>query len=791
MRSLPEAAELGKGSNAGWAGSNLKHESAHKHVSGEALYIDDIPTPNDTLHAYAGFSVIARGKIKSISLKEVENAPGVACVLRLVDVPGHTDIGAVFPGDPILLDEGGEVEFYGQAIFAVAASSYEAARKAALLAEIEYLPLDPDLKIEQGLEKQSFVRPSHTQARGDAQAALTQADHTLSGEFQIGGQEHMYLEGQVSLAVPAEDGGIVLHTSTQNPSEAQKLVAEVLDIPMHLVTVETRRMGGGFGGKETSGNQWGCIAALLANKTGRPVKMRLARADDITSTGKRHHFLSRYKVGFDEIGRIQGLDLELSGGCGMSPDLSDAIVDRAMFHADNAYYLSNAKIVGHRVKTHTVSNVAFRGFGGPQGILATENIIDAIAYKLGLDPLDVRKANLYSAEKGRDTTHYGQQIENHILPELIDRLEKTSNYRQRRRDIIEFNSQSPILKKGIALTPVKFGISFTSAHLNQAGALVHIYTDGSILLNHGGTEMGQGLFTKVAQVVARELQVDIERIYCSATRTDKVPNTSPTAASSGSDLNGMAACNAVQKLKARMIKFASDHFGVEEASIRFIDNHVLVGQGDEERRFEFAEFVQLAYMNRVSLSATGYYKTPKIFYQRDKAQGRPFLYFANGAAVSEVVIDTLTGEYSVKQVDICQDVGDSLNPAIDIGQIEGAFIQGMGWLTTEELVWGDDGRLQTNNPASYKIPTIGDTPPIFNVELLPDSPNVEATIYHSKAVGEPPLMLAISVWCAIRDAVASISNYQQLPKLDAPATPERVLAACQSITADQQAQDNA
>ena len=633
MRSLPEAAELGKGSNAGWAGSNLKHESAHKHVSGEALYIDDIPTPNDTLHAYAGFSVIARGKIKSISLKEVENAPGVACVLRLVDVPGHTDIGAVFPGDPILLDEGGEVEFYGQAIFAVAASSYEAARKAALLAEIEYLPLDPDLKIEQGLEKQSFVRPSHTQARGDAQAALTQADHTLSGEFQIGGQEHMYLEGQVSLAVPAEDGGIVLHTSTQNPSEAQKLVAEVLDIPMHLVTVETRRMGGGFGGKETSGNQWGCIAALLANKTGRPVKMRLARADDITSTGKRHHFLSRYKVGFDEIGRIQGLDLELSGGCGMSPDLSDAIVDRAMFHADNAYYLSNAKIVGHRVKTHTVSNVAFRGFGGPQGILATENIIDAIAYKLGLDPLDVRKANLYSAEKGRDTTHYGQQIENHILPELIDRLEKTSNYRQRRRDIIEFNSQSPILKKGIALTPVKFGISFTSAHLNQAGALVHIYTDGSILLNHGGTEMGQGLFTKVAQVVARELQVDIERIYCSATRTDKVPNTSPTAASSGSDLNGMAACNAVQKLKARMIKFASDHFGVEEASIRFIDNHVLVGQGDEERRFEFAEFVQLAYMNRVSLSATGYYKTPKIFYQRDKAQGRPFLYFANGAAV--------------------------------------------------------------------------------------------------------------------------------------------------------------
>lgn len=795
MRSLPKAADLGKGSSAGWAGSNLKHESAHKHVSGEALYVDDIPTPSDTLHAYAGFSAVARGKIKSISLTKVANAPGVVSVLRLADVPGHTDIGAVFAGDPILLDEGGEVEFYGQTIFAVAASSYEAARKAALLAEIEYLPLQADLSIEQGLAKQSFVRPSHTQARGDAQAALTSAEHTLKGELQIGGQEHMYLEGQVSLAVPAEDGGIVLYTSTQNPSEAQKLVAEVLAIPMHLVTVETRRMGGGFGGKETSGNQWGCIAALLANKTGRPVKMRLARADDIISTGKRHHFLSRYEVGFDNIGRIQGLDLELSGGCGMSPDLSDAIVDRAMFHADNAYYLGNAKIVGHRVKTHTVSNVAFRGFGGPQGILATENIIDGIAYKLGLDPLDVRKANLYSAdpdtsglastEQNRDTTHYGQKLENHVLAGLIDRLEQTSNYRQRRKEIIEFNAQSPVLKKGIALTPVKFGISFTSAHLNQAGALVHIYTDGSILLNHGGTEMGQGLFTKVAQVVARELQVDIDRIYCNATRTDKVPNTSPTAASSGSDLNGMAACNAVQTLKARMIKFASEHFGVEQASVRFVDNQVLVGQGDKEQRFKFAEFVQLAYMNRIPLSATGFYKTPKIFYQRDKAQGRPFLYFANGAAVSEVLIDTLSGEYKVLQVDICQDVGDSLNPAIDIGQIEGAFIQGMGWLTTEELVWGDDGRLKTNNPASYKIPTIGDTPPIFNVELLPDSPNVEATIYHSKAVGEPPLMLAISVWCAIRDAVASISNYKQSPKLDAPATPERVLAACQSMAADQ------
>ena len=778
MRKLPKVAEASEALKVkGLSGQSQKHESAHKHVSGEACYVDDQMAPTNTLHAYVGLSTVARARITELDLSKVEAAEGVVAVLTLKDVPGHTDIGPVFPGDPLMVNQGQEVTFYGQVIFAVAARTHELARKAVKLARVEYETLPADVTIEQGLENNSFVRPSHTQQRGDTSVALKSAAQTLSGEMQIGGQEQMYLEGQASLCIPTEDGGMLVHTSTQNPTEGQKLVAEVLNIPMNKVSVDIRRMGGGFGGKETNANQWACIAALLANKTQQAVKIRLARADDMLATGKRHHFLSRYEVGFSDEGRLEALNMELSGGCGISPDLSDAIVDRAMFHSDNAYFLPAAKIVGHRVKTNTVSNTAFRGFGGPQGMVAIENIIDNIARVVGKDPLDVRKLNFYTDEGERNTTHYGQKIEQHIVPDLVERLERTSNYRSRREAITAFNKTSPVLKKGLALTPIKFGISFTVQHLNQAGALLHVYTDGSIQLNHGGTEMGQGLFTKVAQVVATVFQVDIDNIQCMSTRTDKVPNTSPTAASSGTDLNGMAARDAAQKIKARMTEFAVNHFSVNESDVTFANNQVIAG----EQVFSFAEFAQLAYTNRVSLSATGYYATPKIHYDRDKAQGRPFFYFANGAAVSEVLIDTLTGENKVLQVDICQDVGQSINPAIDIGQIEGAFIQGMGWLTTEELVWGEDGRLQTINPAAYKIPAIGDTPPVFNVELLPDSPNVEATIFHSKAVGEPPLMLGISVWSALRDAVASLADYKLSPSMDTPATPERVLAACSDV----------
>ncbi len=775
MRNLPDTAVITDTKQAriqGGVQQSVQHESARRHVSGEALFTDDRAQPTGTLYAYVGLATITRGKILSMDLSEVKAAEGVVSVITLDDIPGHRDIGPVFPGDPVFAD--GEVLFHGQPLFAVAAANQNQARRAARLAKVDYEPWPADLTIEQGLAQQSFVRPSHTQQRGNAAAAISKAARRLNNQLYIGGQEQMYLEGQVSLACPDEEGGITLYTSNQNPTEVQKLIAEVLAIPISMVTVDMRRMGGGFGGKETNANQWAVIASVLARKTGRAVKIRLARADDITVTGKRHHFLSEYDVGFDDLGRIEGLEMSLSAGCGFSPDLSDAIVDRAMFHSDNAYFLPAAKITGHRVKTNTVSNTAFRGFGGPQGMLAIEGVIDDIARAVRRDPLDVRKDNLYGPEGDRDTTHYGQKIERHILPGLIEQLEHSSHYRQRRQEIIDFNRSQPILRKGIALTPVKFGISFTVQHLNQAGALIHVYTDGSIQLNHGGTEMGQGLFTKVAQIVASVFQVDMDRILPTATRTDKVPNTSPTAASSGTDLNGMAARNAAETIKQRLIDFAAEHFQTSAEQVQFHNNRVVIGEAAD---LSFGELAQLAYLHRISLSATGYYRTPKIYYDRDQAHGRPFFYYANGAAVSEVLVDTLTGEYRVTRADILQDVGQSLNPALDIGQIEGAYIQGMGWLTTEELVWGDDGRLQTNSPASYKIPAIGDTPAEFNVALLADSPNVEATIFHSKAVGEPPLMLGISVWSALRDAIASLADYRISPRLDTPATPERVLKA--------------
>ncbi|WGL15175.1 xanthine dehydrogenase molybdopterin binding subunit [Microbulbifer bruguierae] len=785
MRNLPDASsssmastEAADGTVRGAVGQPLRHESAERHVTGAALFTDDRAAPANLLHAYVGLSQQARGRIVALDLEAVRAAPGVVAVVTLEDIPGLRDIGPVYPGDPIFAD--GEVQFYGQPLFAVAASSRDAARRAVRLARVEYASLAADLSIEQGLAAQSFVRPSHTQRRGDAASAIAAAPYQLAGSLNVGGQEQMYLEGQVSLACRDEEGGITLYTSNQNPSEVQKLIAEVLALPLNQVTVDMRRMGGAFGGKETNANQWAVIAALLARKTGRPVKIRLARADDVTATGKRHPFRVDYRVGFDARGLIRGLDMSLAAACGFSPDLSDAIVDRAMFHSDNAYFLPTARIVGHRVKTNTASNTAFRGFGGPQGMAAIEGVIDDIARAVGRDPLDVRRDNLYGPEGGRDITHYGQKIERHILPGLIERLEQGADYRRRRGEIIAFNQRSLVLRKGIALTPVKFGISFTVQHLNQAGALIHVYTDGSIQLNHGGTEMGQGLFTKVAQIVASVLQVDVAQIRPTATRTDKVPNTSPTAASSGTDLNGMAAKNAAETIRGRLTDFAAAHFGIDPAEVRFHNNRVQLGS---DHSVGFGELVQLAYRHRVSLSATGYYRTPEIYYDRERAEGRPFFYFANGAAVSEVLVDTLTGEYRVTRTDILQDVGQSLNPALDIGQIEGGYVQGMGWLTTEELVWGEDGRLQTDSPASYKIPAVGDTPEIFNVALLPDSPNVEATVFHSKAVGEPPLMLAISVWSALRDAIASLDDYRHSPRLDIPATPERVLAAVTAAVA--------
>jgi xanthine dehydrogenase large subunit len=539
-----------------------------------------------------------------------------------------------------------------------------------------------------------------------------------------------------------------------------------------------RRMGGGFGGKETQAAQWAAIAALAAVRTGRPAKLRLDRDDDMIMTGKRHPFRIDYDVGFDGDGRILGIQFVQAADCGCSTDLSLAIADRAMFHADNAYYLENAGILSYRCRTNTVSHTAFRGFGGPQGMMGIEEVLDAIARHLGRDPLEIRKLNLYGQGE-RDVTPYHMTVEDNVLPEIIAELEASADYAARRERMHDFNQTSPYLKKGLALTPVKFGISFTTTFLNQAGALVHVYTDGSVHLNHGGTEMGQGLFVKVAQVVAEELQVDLDRVKITATNTGKVPNTSPTAASSGSDMNGMAAQAAARTLKQRLAAFAAEAYGVPLAEVRFLPNRVRVGTTE----IAFPDLVRQAYLGRVSLSATGYYRTPKIHYDRAKAAGRPFFYFAYGAAVSEVTVDTLTGEYRVDRVDILHDVGQSLNPAIDLGQIEGGFIQGMGWLTSEELVWDDTGRLRTHAPSTYKIPACGDRPADFRVALLAGAPNREDTVHRSKAVGEPPLMLGMSVFRAISDAIASLADHRVLPALDAPATPERVLFAVERLRA--------
>ncbi|NIM30273.1 MAG: xanthine dehydrogenase molybdopterin binding subunit [Pseudomonas stutzeri] len=749
-------------------GRSVKHDSAPKHVSGEAVYVDDrLEFPNQ-LHVYARMSERAHARIVSIDTSPCYQIPGVAIAITAKDVPGQLDIGAVMPGDPLLAD--GKVEFIGQPVIAVAADSLETARKAAMAAIIEYEDLEPVLDVVEALHKKHFVLDSHTHKRGDSATALASAPRRLQGSLRIGGQEHFYLETQVSSVMPTEDGGMIVYTSTQNPTEVQKLVAEVLGVPMNKIVIDMRRMGGGFGGKETQAAGPACLCAVIAHLTGRPTKMRLPRMEDMTMTGKRHPFYVEYDVGFDDDGLLHGIEIDLAGNCGYSPDLSGSIVDRAMFHSDNAYYLGHATINGHRCKTNLASNTAYRGFGGPQGMVAIEEIMDAVARELGKDPLEVRKRNYYGKTE-RNVTHYYQTVEHNMLEEMTAELEASSDYAKRREDIREFNAASPILKKGLALTPVKFGISFTASFLNQAGALVHVYTDGSIHLNHGGTEMGQGLNTKVAQVVAEVFQVDIERIQITATNTDKVPNTSPTAASSGADLNGKAAQNAAQTIKQRLVEFAARKWQIFEEDVEFKNGQVRL----RDHYISFEELIQQAYFGQVSLSSTGFYRTPKIYYDRSQARGRPFYYFAYGAACSEVIVDTLTGEYRMLRSDILHDVGASLNPAIDIGQVEGGFVQGLGWLTMEELVWNDKGKLMTNGPASYKIPAVADMPLDLRVKLVENRKNPEDTVFHSKAVGEPPFMLGISVWCAIKDAVASLADYRAQPQIDAPATPERVL----------------
>ncbi|MCX7285574.1 MAG: xanthine dehydrogenase molybdopterin binding subunit [Novosphingobium sp.] len=738
------------------------HDSAHLHVAGLARYVDDEPEAPGTLHL--AFGLWAR--IVGMDLRAVRDFPGVVAVYTAGDIPGENNVGPIAHDDRVLAD--GEVVSHGQPMFLVAAETRLAARKAARLGKIDYEPLEAAITVAQARAAGARIEADQRMAQGDAEAALAAAPHRLTGRLKIGAQDHFYLEGQVSHARVGEDGQIHVVSSSQHPSEVQHLVALLLNKPSADVTVEVRRMGGAFGGKESQAALFAAAAALVAHHTGRPAKFRCDRDDDMIVTGKRHDFEVDYEVGHDDAGRLTAVRLRFGGRCGATMDLSPGINDRTMFHADNCYFLPDVEILSERLKTNTVSATAFRGFGGPQGMLAIERVCDHVAARLGLDPLEVRARNLYGP--GREVTPYGMRLEDNIAPQLVARLRETSRYDARREAIAAFNAGNPVLKKGLALTPVKFGISFTTTHLNQAGALVHVYADGSIQVNHGGTEMGQGLYIKVAQIVADVFAVPVGQVRITATRTDKVPNTSATAASSGADLNGMAAHHAAMAIRERMAAFLARTLGSEVA---FTPDGVVAG----DTRMSFAEAARKVHVGRISLSSTGFYATPEIEYDRPTHKGRPFYYFAYGAAVCEVVVDTLTGEHKVLAVDILHDVGRSLNPAIDRGQIEGGFVQGQGWLTTEVVELDAKGRLLNHSPATYKVPTASDRPRRLRIDLW-EGENAKPTIHRSKAVGEPPLMLANSVFCAISAAIAATNpERRELPPLDAPATPESVLRA--------------
>ncbi len=761
-------------------GSARPHESAHLHVAGAATYIDDIPELAGTLHCALGLSPVAHGRLRAIDLDRVRAMPGVVDVFAATDIPGPNDCGPILHDDPILAD--GTLRHVGQPVFAVVARTRADARRAAAKArevlEIEPLAavLTPRDAHARGLHVIPTIHLVRDTVEGGARAAIAAAPHRLADTLEVGGQEQFYLEGQISYAIPTEDDGMKLHCSTQHPSEMQHLVASALGLQSHHVHVECRRMGGGFGGKESQSALFACVAAIAARRANRPVKLRLDRDDDFLITGRRHCFCYDYEVGFDDDGRILGLALTMISRAGHSADLSGPVMTRALCHVDNAYWLPDVELHGHSAKTHTQSNTAFRGFGGPQGAIVTEVILDSIARRLGRDALDVRRVNYYGVDE-RNTTPYGQPVKDNVLDALTDELVATSDYRARRAAVAAFNARSPWIKRGLAFTPVKFGISFNVRHLNQAGALVHVYVDGSILVNHGGTEMGQGINTKVAQVVAHELGVAYARVRVTATDTQKVANTSATAASTGSDLNGKAAQNAAITVRKRLAEFAARAFGGVAADVVFEHDSVRV----QDQVLAFPDLVRRAYEDRVQLWSDGFYATPGLRWDPAKTKGQPFYYFSYGAAVSEVAVDTLTGEWRLLRADVLHDVGRSLNPVIDIGQVEGAFIQGMGWLTTEELVWHPTtGRLMTHAPSTYKIPTANDCPPVFKVALF-DNENVEDSIHRSKAVGEPPLLLAFSVFLAIRDAVSAVGDHMADPPLRAPATPEAILDAVDAV----------
>ena len=751
------------------------HESAAAHVTGRAVYTDDQRPPAGLLHCWPVTAPYARARISRLDPEPALEQPGVVTVLTHADVPGLNDTGPIV-ADEVLLPES-ETSYWGQAVAWVVAGTEAAARAGAEAFDAGFEPLAAVLTLRDAVEAGRFHGEPQALERGQVERALSTAPQRLEGEVEMGGQEHFYLETQASWAVPDGEGNLHVTSSTQHPSETQAVIAHVLGWPSHRIVVTSLRMGGGFGGKETQASSFAAVAALAAVKTGRPVRVRLGREHDMTLTGKRHGFLGRYRVGFDSEGTLLALDLELFSDGGWSTDLSAAVLQRALLHSDNAYYLPAMRVVGRVAHTDRASNTAFRGFGGPQGMVVIEEIVDRIARHLKLPPHTVRERNFY--REGRDTTHYGQRLGDQRIGRVWDELKRASDFEGRLGKVRNLNAAQPHRKVGLAITPVKFGISFTTTFLNQAGALVLIYADGSVQVNHGGTEMGQGLHTKMLQVAARALGVDEARVRVMPTATDKVPNTSATAASSGSDLNGQAVLRACETLKDRLATVAARMLGLNAPEgLEFADDRIF-SPAEPNRSLGFGEVVARAYLEQVSLSATGFYRTPNIHFDKATGRGTPFAYFAYGAAVSEVEVDGFTGQWSLRRVDIVHDVGESLNPLVDRGQIEGGFIQGLGWLTMEEFVWDDEGRPRTVEPATYKIPTIGELSEAFTVRLLERAAQ-PGVIYGSKAVGEPPLMLAISVREAIREAVAAFGEPRSVP-LAAPSTPEAILNAIDAV----------
>jgi xanthine dehydrogenase large subunit len=755
-------------------GRAVPHESAHAHVTGSAKYVDDLcPETARLVHAFPVCAPHAHARVLSIESEDALREPGVLRVLTAVDVPGENDTGPVRHDEPLFPSE---VQHHGQAVAWVLAESEEAARRAAKHVRVAYEVLPAILSIRAAIESASYLTEPQRIASGDAERALAEAPYRLTGELALNGQEHFYLETQAALAAYDASGALELHSSTQHPSETQEIVARVLGVPKHLVNVQCLRMGGAFGGKEVQANSWAAIAALGAHKLRRPVRVRLSRAQDMTMTGKRHPFWASYRVGFDGMGRLLALSLRLFSDGGYSLDLSLPIMMRAMFHVDNCYRIPNLEVCGRVCRTHHVSHTAFRGFGGPQGMVVIEEVLAHVASYLALPPHQVRALNFYQSG---ERTHFGQQVADaERITRIYEELALESELDARIAEVRAYNANSLQTKRGIALTPVKFGISFTTAYFNHAAALVLIFKDGSVQVNHGGTEMGQGLHTKIQQIAADALGLPLALVRVMPTRTDKVPNTSATAASTGSDLNGAAVRAACETLHYRLLEVASRLLNTGTEQLRFAEGQVWLAR---EPALSFAALVAQAYLERVPLMATGFYKTPDIHFDAESGRGKPFHYFAYGAAVSEVEVDGFTGQYRLVRVDILHDVGDSLSPLVDLGQIEGGFIQGLGWLTCEELVFDGDGRLSTQGASTYKLPSLGECPPVFNVRCLTRATQ-DDVVHGSKAVGEPPLMLAISVREALRAAVTAFGDGRHA-RLACPATPEAVYWAIEQVRA--------